>query len=67
MEAESRISKQSVEQDSLWDLVLLQIAVYSFSCVSDVLKVLNDLDETSKRRVDILDHFVVSPSRVLSS
>ena len=26
----------------------------------DVLKVLSDLDETSKRRVDILEHFVVS-------
>ena len=25
-----------------------------------MLKVLVDLDETSKRRVDILDHFVVS-------
>ena len=35
-----------------------------FSCfsITDVSKVLVDLDETSKRRVDILDHFVVSPS-----
>lgn len=27
---------------------------------TDVLKVLIDLDETSKRRVDVLQHFVVS-------
>jgi len=34
--------------------------------VEDVLKVLTDLDETSKRRVDILDHFVPHLVRLLS-
>ena len=33
-----------------------------FFYITDVSKVLLDLDETSKRRVDILDHFVVSAS-----
>ena len=26
----------------------------------DILEVLTDLDETSKRKVDILEHFIVS-------
>jgi len=34
--------------------------------IEDVLKVLVDLDETSKRRVDILDHFVPHLVRLLS-
>nr|XP_058960995.1 integrator complex subunit 1-like isoform X3 [Pocillopora verrucosa] len=34
--------------------------------LDDVLKVLGDLDETSKRRVDILDHFVPHLVRLLS-
>jgi len=28
--------------------------------IAEVLTVLNDLDEASKRKIDILEHFVVS-------
>ena len=35
------------------------VIVISLKCVSDILDVLKDLDETSKRKVDILEHFLV--------
>jgi len=33
---------------------------YVYTRVPEVLSALQDIDETSKRKIDILDHFVVS-------
>ena len=38
----------------------LSIICMLYLSIAEVLTVLNDLDEASKRKIDILEHFVVS-------
>jgi hypothetical protein len=37
-----------------------------FFLLLDILEVLTDLDETSKRKVDILEHFIVSQTDLIA-